>query len=111
MGARIWQGILGSTMGAGIWEWMQSTVWRKACGQAYGQRGARGGGGGARLLAASNIQGGGGASPGDNFPGKTSPFQLVRKFFLRNVFAQFDNDSWLTVTVIGCLACPISGSL
>ena len=53
--------------------------------------------------------GGGGASPGDNFVGKTSTFRLVTKFSPWKFFAQF--DKWLTVTVTGCLACPISGSL
>ena len=51
----------------------------------------------------------GGALPRDNFVGKTSPFRLVTKSSPWNFFAQL--DKCLTVTVTGCLACPISGSL
>ena len=41
--------------------------------------------------------------------GENFAFRIGDESFPMGFFAQF--DSWLTVTVTGCLACPISGSL
>ena len=55
-------------------------------------------------------RGGGGAFARGQFCGENFAFQIGDEIFPAEFFfAQF--DSWLTMTVTGCLACPISGSL